>query len=163
MPVTLPRDDDALSWGGDDDPTLDTGSDRDAVAPALPKGFDAVGRGSETVGRLRSDGSVSMPDEPAPMGNAMLITLGVFGGVYLLFAIGWLIGGLRLQSAALFVVSPAAYIPTFILAVLAAPVWFVTVLVTTRTKPAWLRTVWLLAGAALLVPWPFAMVGALGT
>ncbi|MBN9200222.1 MAG: hypothetical protein J0H70_02380, partial [Microbacterium chocolatum] len=31
-------------------------------------------------------------------GNAALIAVGVLGGVYLLYAIGWLLGGLRLQE-----------------------------------------------------------------
>src|SRR5690606_37076922 len=49
------RDEDALSWGGDDDPTLDVGAaDRDEATPtaetaSLPEGWSAVGRGSESV------------------------------------------------------------------------------------------------------------------
>ncbi len=168
MPVTTGRDDDALSWDGDDDPTLDVGAksvepDPAATAPAaLPDGFDAVGKGSDAVGRLRADGTVAMPTEPAPVGNATLIALGVFGGVYLLYAIGWLIGGLRLQDVALFVVSPMAYVPTFALAVASPIVWFAAVYLLTRDRKPWLRIAWFLAGAALLVPWPFIMVGAVG-
>ena len=53
-------DDDALAWGGDDDPTLDVGANAnpDATPAALPKGYSAVGKGSEEVGRIRDDGSV---------------------------------------------------------------------------------------------------------
>ena len=170
------RDDDALSWG-DDDPTMDVAG---SASPALPEGYTAVGKGSEAVGRTEdaasvedatraeaepvvSDGAADEDDEPAAqMGNGMLIALGIFAGVYLLFSIGWLIGGLRLQTAALFVVSPAAYQPALVLAVAAPLIWFATTLFVTRGRAAWLRIVWLVGGVLLLVPWPFIMVGAVG-
>jgi hypothetical protein len=168
-------DDDALAWGGDDDPTLDVGAKADPgdaapaalpkgdVAPAaLPKGYSAVGKGSEEVGRIREDGSVQMPGERVPMGNATLITLGILGGVYLLYVIGWLIGGLRLQGRAEYLVTDVMYQGSFWLAVLAPLLWFATVfLLTVRSKP-WVRITWLIAGVALLLPWPFVLLGAVG-
>jgi hypothetical protein len=158
-------DDDALAWGGDDDPTLEVGAKADpgAAAPAaLPKGYSAVGKGSEGVGRIREDGSVQMPGERAPMGNATLITLGILGGVYLLYVIGWLIGGLRLQGRAEYLVTDVMYQGSFWLAVLAPLLWFATVfLLTMRAKP-WVRITWLIAGVALLLPWPFVLIGAVG-
>ena len=33
----------------------------------------------------------------------------------------------------------------------------------TRASKSWVRIVWLLAGLVVLVPWPFIMVGAVGT
>ncbi|MGN6219016.1 MAG: DNA polymerase III subunit gamma/tau [Microbacterium sp.] len=176
--MTNGREDDALSWDGDDDPTLDVGASRDvgpddvepdtepATAPELPEGFTAVGRGSETVDAAAAvdAASVSRPAiaERAPMGNGELVGVGVLGGVYALFAIGWIIGGLRLQGTAAFLVSPVGYQVSLWLAVLAPIVWFGTVfLLTARSKP-WVRMVWLIAGAVLLLPWPFIMVGAIG-
>jgi hypothetical protein len=179
------RDDDALAWGGDDDPTLDVGSNPkqstptptddkpdepneplpqapDAEPAALPAGFTAVGKGSDDVGRVNADGTVSMPGERAPMGNAMLITLGILGGIYLLYAIGWLIGGLRLQGRAEYLVTDVMYQGSFWLAVLAPLLWFATVFVMTLRSHAWVRIVWLIAGVALLLPWPFVMIGAVG-
>lgn len=161
----MSRDDDALSWGGDDDPTLEVGAPRrgiDAPArPALPDGFTAVGKGSDEVveaGDLAADAG-----EPAQIGNVALVALGVLGGVYLLYTIGWIIGGLRLQVIApALLVSPVAYVPAFWLAVLAPAVWFGATLLLTRGRAAWLRFVWLAAGAVLLVPWPFIMIGAIG-
>lgn len=170
------RDDDALSWG-DDDPTMDVAG---TASPALPDGYTAVGKGSDAVGRAEdaasdehatraetepvdSEDAADEDVEPATqMGNGMLIALGIFAGVYLLYAIGWLIGGLRLQTAALFVVSPAAYQPALVLAVAAPIIWFGTTLFVTRGRAAWLRIVWLIGGVLLLVPWPFIMVGAVG-
>ena len=158
------NDDDALAWGGDDDPTLDVSAttDPDAAPAALPEGYSAVGKGSESVGRIRQDGSVAMPGERAPMGNALLITLGIIGGIYLLYAIGWLIGGLRLQGQAAYLVTDVMYQGSFWLAVLAPPLWFATVFLLTIGSKPWVRVVWLVAGVALLLPWPFVLIGAVG-
>jgi len=158
------RDDDALSWGGDDDPTLEVGTPRrgpDASAqPTLPEGYTAVGKGSDD---LATEAEPAGADEPAQLGNAALVSLGILGGVYLLYTVGWIIGGLRLQVIApALLVSPAAYVPAFWLAVLAPAVWFGATLLLTRGRAAWLRFVWLAAGAVLLVPWPFIMIGAIG-
>lgn len=179
------RDDDALSWG-DDDPTLDTGvaarddesedrptasepaprtSDAAAAPASLPEGYTAIGRGSDTVAT----------DAPAPerasLSNVGLLALGVLGGVYLLFAAGWLVGGLRVQAVSGFLVasngvaSPLWTTGNLIavwLAVLAGPIWFAVVLWMTASGRPWLRWVLLVVGAILFVPWPFVMVGAVG-
>ena len=97
------------------------------------------------------------------MGNATLITLGVLGGFYLLFTIGWIIGGFRLQGRAEYLVTDVMFQGSFWLAVLAPALWFGTVFLLTRGSAGWVRIVWLVAGAILLVPWPFIMVGAVGT
>ncbi|TQJ31870.1 DNA polymerase III subunit gamma/tau [Microbacterium sp. SLBN-146] len=165
--MTSGRDDDALSWG-DDDPTLDVGSSdaaRDATL-GLPTGYRAVGKGSRPVEAeppaVEADDAVD-PAERQQLSNATLVFLGIFGGVYLLYAVGWLIGGLRLQDAALFVVTPAMYQPALVLAVLAPLLWFLAALYLTRARATWLRVLWLIAGALLLVPWPFIAVGAVGS
>jgi hypothetical protein len=179
-------DDDPLAWGGDDDPTLEVGSKPAATEPAaepaaqpeatepdivettdaetkaLADGFTAVGKGSDEVGRIPADGSVSMPGEREPMGNATLITLGILGGVYLIYAIGWVIGGLRLQGRAEYLVTDVMYQGSFWLAVLAPLLWFGTVFLLTRHTKPWVRFAWLIAGVALLLPWPFVMIGAVG-
>lgn len=166
--MSTPRDDDALTWDGDDDPTLDVGhrptveSTPEPEPAVLPDGFTAVGKGSATVGHIDADGTVTMPDEPTQMSNAMLVTLGILAGAYLLFTIGWIIGGLRLQGTAEFLVSPVGYAAALWLAVAAAPVWFLTVFVLTRAAKAWVRVLLLVGGLALLVPWPFILVGAVG-
>ena len=176
------RDDDALTWDGDDDPTLDVGS-VDAAEPvdaapatgetaALPEGWSAVGRGSEGVATAdAADPAAREASEPepaaadghrAPMGNVELVTLGVIGGFSLLYAIGWLIGALRLQDTAEFLVSPIAYQVSIWLAAAAPLVWFVTVYLLTAGARTWVRFLWLIGGVVLLVPWPFIMVGAIG-
>ena len=172
--------DDAFSWEGDDDPTLQVDQPSepepaaepvhaaepepavDAAPPALPDGFTAVGKGSDGVGRIEADGTVVMPGERAPLSDAALLGLGVLGGVYLLYVVGWIIGGLRLQGTAEFLVSPVAYQFALWLAVVAAPLWFGVAYLLTRDAKAWIRFAWLVGGALLLVPWPFIMTGAVG-
>lgn len=173
------RDDDALSWDGDDDPTLDVGTDAapgrqaETSAPvepapietvhsaaALPAGYSAVGKGADEVGRIESDGTVIAPGGPAPMGNTTLVSLGVLGGVYLLLTVGWLLGGAKLNLIAQLFLDPIAFQITLWLAVLAPPIWFVTVLLLTRGRRAWIRFALLAVGAIVLVPWPFVLSGA---
>ncbi|MGZ0710586.1 DNA polymerase III subunit gamma/tau (plasmid) [Coraliomargarita sp. W4R53] len=162
--------DDALSWGGDDDPTLDAASPAPEAIPArqpsLPKGYAAVGKGSDTV----SDESAvpviaddtEKPVERKPMGNAALVTVGVLGGAYGLYVIGWIIGGLRLQGLAQYLVTDVMFLGSFWLAALAPVIWFGTTILLTRHSSTWVRVVWLVAGLVLLVPWPFVMTGTVG-
>ncbi|MEV4688643.1 DNA polymerase III subunit gamma/tau [Microbacterium sp. LWH3-1.2] len=180
--MTTGRDDDALTWDGDDDPTLDHGAASDEgdgsetsahSSPAeLPKGFTAVGKGSETLGSADAPVAASVSKTPShapaatrdrqPMGNGALIAFGVLGGVYTLYAIGWLIGGLRLQGKAQYLVMDVMYQGSLWLAVLAPLLWFATTLLLTRSSRAWVRFAWLAAGVVLLLPWPFVMIGAIG-
>lgn len=168
--------DDALSWDGDDGvaPKARTPkrSESDASTPgghaddpALPDGWNAVGRGSEAVGRVEGDGTVTMPDEQEAthLSTAMLLTLGVVGGVYLLYSIGWVVGGLRLKPLANLIVADSMYVPWFVLAVAAPALWFLVVWVLTRAKATWIRIGLLLLGVVLLVPWPFVTVGVIGS
>lgn len=158
--MTAGRDDDALSWDGDDDPTLDVGAAElvSAAPPMLPEGFDAVGKGSETVGRV-GETSTMDAEASAPIGNALLVTVGVIAGAFLLYTVGWVIGGLRLAGTAQFLVSPVGYQFALWLAVAAPALWFVAVLVLTRRSKTWVRIVWLIAGLVLLVPWPLLTTG----
>lgn len=166
----MPRDPDdhAFAWDGDDDPTLDVGSAEPEVdspsAPAapvapvvLPEGFAAVGRGSDDVGRAADAAEDAAAS--APLGNALLVTVGVMAGAFLLYTIGWVIGGLRLAGTAQFLVSPAGYQFALWLAVAAPALWFVAVLVLTRGAKTWVRLSWLVAGLVLLVPWPLLTTG----
>ncbi|MFD5214660.1 hypothetical protein [Microbacterium sp. NPDC058345] len=165
-------DDDALSWDGD----------QDRHDAHLPKGWRAVGKGSDQVAHDAADApapaSSSEPtaahpdgadervrpgDEgPDGLGSAALLALGVLGGVYLLYTVGWIVGGLRLRSLAPLIVSEAMYLPWFVLAVGAPALWFLTTWVCTRRSPTWVRMALLAAGAVLLIPWPFVTMGALG-
>ena len=156
-------DDDALSWEGDDDPTLAAGP---ATGSGLPDGYRAVGRGSDTLGQPAEDEPAvddALIDGAAPqpgMSNAALVGVGVFAGVYLLLSLGWVLGAGRLELLAQLFLDPVAFQVTTWMAVLAPPIWFGTVFLLTRASRTWVRLTLLAAGAVLLVPWPFVLSGA---
>lgn len=156
--VSTGRDEDALRWDGDDDPTAVATPE----ALALPDGFTAVGKGADEVGRIDDDGTVVMPGHRKPLSSAMLVTLGIIGGIFALYVIGWVIGGLRLQGNRDYLLSDIMFQGSLWLAVLAPLIWFGTVFLLTMRSAAWVRIAWLVAGLVLLVPWPFIMMGAVG-
>ena len=167
--MTARPDDDALSWGGDDDPTLDVGIENarppvgepvtDAPPPAVvrkPEPRVAVERPEPPA--AAKDASAN---EPAGLGKVALVSLGLIAGAYLFFAIGWFIAGLRLQAVGGLPVS-SVMLTVATLAAAAAPlVWFGVTFLLTRRSRTWVRFCWLIAGIVLLVPWPFIFTGAL--
>ena len=88
--------------------------------------------------------------------------LGILGGVYLLYILGWIFGGLRLQGQAQYLVTDVMFQGSLWLAILAPALWFATAFLLTRHARPWLRFVWLIAGVVLLIPWPFILVGVIG-
>ena len=183
--VSTPRDDDALSWDGDDDPTLDVGERRapervaeSEPAPIEPEPFQPeplqparaaeplppapsretrVARhpGSETT----ADVSEGDAEHSAPLGNVGLVGIGMVAATFVLFAVGWLIAGFRLRGLGL-PIPDVTVLALTIAAALAPLVWFVTVLVLTRGWRTWQRFLLLILGILLLVPWPFLSLGA---
>ncbi|ANP73198.1 hypothetical protein [Cryobacterium arcticum] len=168
--MTSSRDDDALGWAGDDDPTLVSGgtaavertpaSTTDAPAPAtdapadheaapvdtdLPEGWAVTGS---------PGGYVDAPAEPASLSSPALIGLGILAGVYLLYTIGWFIGVGRLTSGLTDPLGQFMFSLGTWLAVAAPAVWFASSYWLTRGKPR-LRWTWLILGAVLLAPLPF--------
>jgi len=94
------------------------------------------------------------------MGNAGLIGIGMVAATSLLFAVGWLVAGLRLLGANV-PVDDVALLALTIGATLAPPTWFVVTLVLTRNARTWQRFLILVVGVVLLVPWPYLSTGAL--
>lgn len=170
------RDDDALSWGGDDDPTLEDGVRRDARAGAPDAAVEpgeAAERDAEHAARehdTEADPASAVAsgeaedDAPAAMGNAALIAFGVLGGVYALYVVGWAVGGFRLrdQIEAGGQVADVMFQAALWLGMLSPVIWFLVTLYLTRGAPMWRRFAGLGLGVLLLVPWPFVMMGAIG-
>jgi hypothetical protein len=125
-------DDDALTWGTETDPTH-------VDAPETPAPAD-----------------LAHADEPG-MSSALLVTLGVFGGVFLLFIVGWIISVQRsaITTAGLF--NAFMYQLGEVLAIASPAAWFVGVLVLTRDRRPAVRVLWLLLGVVLLAPWSFIL------
>lgn len=159
-------DDAALHWGGDDiqAPRLPSGARSGhavrATAEAAPTAAATSGTLAEPHDATpdeQQDGADDTAD--GEMSNATLVGLGLLGGVYLLFTLGWVIGALRLQQRSAAFAANAMFSGAFWLAVLAPAAWFVASFVLTRGRPPWPRIVALAAGAVLLVPWPFLSAG----
>lgn len=174
--MSTPRDDDALSWDGDDDPTLDVGEKRvldpDQPEPLQPEPELLRTEPRPTSGDPgpRAPGVDSAPTEVAavededeaaraPLGNVGLVGIGMIAATFLLFAIGWLVAGFRLRDLGL-PIPDVTVLALTIGAALAPLVWFVTVLALTRTWRTWQRFLLLILGILLLVPWPFLSLGA---
>lgn len=196
-------DDDALSWEGDDDPTLDTGGGAaadDAVpgtdpaladpapavepapavpepapvaAPAEPAAVDpepelapaAVAPASAEPAGAGEPAAADDADGPRRLGDAALVSLGVLGGVYLLWTIGWVLGTLRLREwieITTGAVADAMFHGSMVLGILAPAIWFGTAWYLTRRRPTWVRIGAIVLGVIVLVPWPFVMVGVIG-
>ncbi|WP_345750551.1 DNA polymerase III subunit gamma/tau [Microbacterium rhizophilus] len=162
------RDDDALSWDGDEDPRNPAPGLREK-AGSLPRGWRAVGRGSGEVSS--DDGPPGDPagttesSAPAPMGNVALVSMGVLAGVYTLYVVGWALGGFRLRDriqADTGAVADVMFQAALWLAMLSPVIWFLVTMHVTRRAAPWRRFAGLAIGIVLLVPWPFVMMGVLG-
>ncbi|WP_104137107.1 DNA polymerase III subunit gamma/tau [Cryobacterium sp. Y62] len=177
------RDDDALNWAGDDDPTLAPGGTGQAApeAASLPEGWttpiaDATpsasasasdsdsGTDSDTDIDTAADADATDAASTEPAGavasSAALVGLGILAGMYLLYSIGWFIGVSRLaRSTVLTSSDPVADFMTSLggwLAVAAPVIWFGATFWLTLSRPR-ARWVWLLIGAVVLIPVPFLL------
>lgn len=138
-------DEDPLSWAGDDDPTLQPGGDIESTTPKPPPASPT----SADDGRSH--------DQAEPR-SAMLIALGIFGGIYLLYTVGWAVNIGRDVYTVASPIDQVMYTAGLWLATAAAPLWFATSLWFTRGH-ARSRILWLVLGALVLIPWPFAIGG----
>ena len=175
----VPRDDDgdALGWAGDDDPTLqnrsadadaressrtpvETGTGPEAAAPASAPVYAALPDGWSVKGptaAVEADAAAHDSDR-SPMSSFTLISLGVFGGIYLLFTIGWFIGVNRIGNPLGDALASFMFDLGTWLAVAAPVAWFAVTLWLTRARPRG-RILWLLLGVVLLAPLPLLVSG----
>ncbi|MCS5487535.1 hypothetical protein NY588_10390 [Curtobacterium flaccumfaciens pv. beticola] len=132
-------DDEALSWGDADDAThIDAAHNPVAVK-------DRRGRDPET-----------------PETSGALIGFGVFGGLYLLYTVAWL-----LTASTSYVANVDTLLTVFVevlrfLSIVAPALWFTVVLWAARGRRTRTRLLWMLLGAAVLFPWPFLMTRSFG-
>lgn len=132
-------DDEALSWGDADDAThVDAAHNPVAVK-------DRGGR-----------------DPGTPETSGALIGFGVFGGLYLLYTVAWL-----LTASTSYVANVDTLLTVFVevlrfLSIVAPALWFTVVLWAARGRRTRTRLLWMLLGAAVLFPWPFLMTRSFG-
>lgn len=139
---------DALSWAGDDD-RLTTGS-------PLNKQRDTGGSSSAKQPRNKTSKEAGKnPDPPSGLSSAALIGFGIFGGIYLLFSVAWLITALRNPTQIADVLGNAMFHLGLWLAVASPAIWFSAVLYLGKDKKVATRLLFLLLGVAVLIPWPY--------
>lgn len=137
--MTIDSDDEALSWAGDE-----------ATAVAAKRAADAAASDSP-----QSD---APPQARPGTGSVMLVFLGVIGGVYLLYAVGWAVAVFRDRFTRDSLLAEIMAQFGEFLAIVAPLVWLAVTLLLTRDRPG-VRIGWLLAGVVLLVPVPFVLGG----
>lgn len=171
MTVDAPRDDaddeldasdEALNWDGERDASHVAGPVPVTPRPTSSKSAKSRPGKPDTAGaEAASTGSATdatdATDAPAPTSSFLLVTYGIIAGAFLLYTIGWFTTVRRSTY-----IDPSvlgAFMSTLgeVLAVLAAPVWFGSVLLLTRTSKPIVRLLWLLLGLVLLVPIPFVL------
>ncbi|KHK97422.1 hypothetical protein LK09_11665 [Microbacterium mangrovi] len=175
-----PDDEDAFTWEGDEHPTRASlhrspSADEGATTGAPVRPAPTPEPSAPPAPEPADSGDASVPEaataEREPMGNVALVASGILGGIYLLYIVGWIIGGLRVSRVAGYLVSTTGEPPAMWasgnvvgvwLAALAPALWFATVWIVSRRSRPWVRWVWLVAGAVLLVPWPLFMLGVQG-
>lgn len=154
------RDDDALAWAGDDDPTLvpegsplvdDEGDD----ATAEPRGRTVLDEAEDAEDLIAERELAAAEAASKQMSSAALIAFGVLGGVYLLYTIGWIISFTRVEVASELTFGVFTDIVARSLAIAASPFWFIATLVLTQKKDVRYTMLWLVIGMLVLVPWPF--------
>lgn len=136
-------DDDALSWGGETDPSHVAGPAPVVEKPAEPK--------TEVI--------VDPAAKPA-VSSLQLITYGVIAGAYLLYTIGWVISVQRLNAAQVTsseVLNAIMFGLGEILAMASPAIWFGAVFLLTRGRKQIVRLAWILVGLLAVLPWPFVL------
>lgn len=159
-----PRDEDeeALGWGGDDDPTLapvkPAGAAGAAAAPTAAR-RTVEEEADEAEDLLAEKELAEAEKETAQLSSAALIAYGVLGGIYLLYTIGWVISFTRVEIADIVTFGTVTDLVARTLAIAASPLWFISSLLLTQKRDIRFTFLWLVIGMLVLVPWPFLLGG----
>jgi hypothetical protein len=145
--VTAEEDDDALTWEGARDPSH---YETPVAKPVKP---------TKTAAPEPVEGTDD--DDPAALGSvassALLISIGVFVGIYALYTVGWFVSWQRFLYTSTNQLEQVAFTVEQLLAIVAPVAWFATAFLLTRNRRPAIRLVWLLIGALVLIPWPFTL------
>lgn len=156
-------DDEALTWAGGRDPShYETPEAKPQKPPKPSKPSvrsrpDAGLEGNEADEAVDEDDDGDADDARPATSGAVLVSLGILGGIYLLYTIGWIVSWQRLTYVASDPLDGIAFSVQQALTLVAAPVWFVVTLILTREQKPTLRLLWLVIGAVVLIPWPFTL------
>ena len=169
-------EDEALTWAGARDPSYYESPEPKAPkpprsrksrlpsnpqAPTVARGVAADVGGGATPGSGESSRDVVEEDEeedaPPSTSAFVLVCLGILGGLYALYTIGWFVSWQHLSYAPSDALELVAFQVQQVLAILAPPVWFVVVMLLTRERKPVVRLLWLVVGALALIPWSWIL------
>jgi hypothetical protein len=164
-----PAEPQAPAGGGDADDALTWGDEADSshVEGPTPTGRPRRGRRSDATGDELDDESDD-PDEddeddvddgPAVMSSASLVVHGVLGGVFLLWAAGWIVAVGDFTNPFTDAISSLMWNLGELFAVVAPIAWFVAVIVLVPVDRTGRRLAWMALGALLVAPWPLVIGG----
>ena len=153
--------DDALTWGDE--------ADSSHVEGPTPTGRPRRGRRSDSTGDELgidlddesgdADAEDDVDDGPAVMSSASLVVHGVLGGVFLLWAAGWIVAVGDFTNPFTDAISSLMWNLGELFAVVAPIAWFVAVIVLVPVDRTGRRLAWMALGALLVAPWPLVIGG----
>ncbi|MEJ1230941.1 MAG: hypothetical protein WDM88_10525 [Galbitalea sp.] len=155
-------DEEALTWAGGRDPSHYETPEPAARKPRKPAKQRATGdldgagaAGTATDGTDLAGTEAEAAEPPVVTSSAVLICLGILGGIYALYTVGWFVSWRRLLYSDTDELEFIAFHVQQVLCIIAPALWFGTVLFFTRGHRPAPRLLWLVVGALLLVPWSF--------
>ena len=158
-------DDDALNWAGDDARQRGGGTwsvpqrrkGASLSSPSVAEGEPTkVLEPVETTETVASEPQQTNESQAATVGDSIaLVITGILAGVYLLFAIAWLITALRDPIKIADPIGNFMFVLGLWFAVAAGPVFFASIFIAGRGRGLTFRLSLLILGAVVLVPWPY--------
>lgn len=119
---------------------------------------------SDVAGETKAPGAASAASR-AELSNSALVLYGVFGGMYLLYTVGWFLIAQYFASANNAAASTSGIIGGILqvtiywAAALAPGAWFATVYFLARQRKPWFFPTWLILGLVVLLPLPLFTTG----
>jgi hypothetical protein len=148
------EEDEALTWAGARDPSHYESPEAKAPRPSRRAKVSAAAIGGAAADEPDVDED---DDAPASMSAVVLVCLGVLGGIYALYTIGWFVSWQRLLYVDTDALELAAFRVQQVVAIVTPPLWFGSTLFFTRGRRPAVRLLWLVIGALVLIPWSFVL------
>lgn len=133
----------------------------DAEPDATAQQSSLSATGVQSASADSDDGVVTS----SQVSNLTLVILGVIGGIYLLYSVGWFLIAQYFSAVNNITASSSGLIGgvlqqmVFWSAALAAPLWFLSSLLHARGKKPLFMSAYLLLGLVILMPWPLFIAG----
>lgn len=150
--------DDALTWGDEADSSHVEGPAPSARVRRV-RARDAEDDADDADADGADETDDDLDDGPAVMSSASLIVHGVFGGVFLLWAAGWIVAVGDFTNPFTDAISSVMWNLGELFAVAAPLAWFVAVIVLVPTVRTRRRLAVMALGALLVAPWPLVIGG----